>query len=64
MGGIVGAWIGAIDGGTMGQIVGAQMGGMSIELEQMPCIAPLTHRQTHPAKALDANCTLEKTAPK
>ncbi|MGZ5908370.1 MAG: hypothetical protein ACXWLB_00765 [Reyranella sp.] len=54
--------MGVIDGGTIGQIVGAQIGGMSIELEQMPCTALLTHWQTHSAKASDANCALEKAA--
>jgi hypothetical protein len=53
-----------IDGGTIGQTVGAHIGGMSIALEQMPCIAPLTHRHTQPAEAFGANRTLEKTAPK
>jgi hypothetical protein len=31
-GGMPGAWIGAIEGGTMPQIVGAQIGGRSMEL--------------------------------
>ncbi len=56
--------MGVIDGGTIGQTAGGQIGGMSIELEQIPCIAPLTHRQTHPARASDANGMPEKTAPR
>jgi hypothetical protein len=48
---MVGGLIGAIDGGTMPQTVGGQIGGISIVLEQMDCVAPLTHRQTHAALA-------------
>jgi len=35
MGGTIGGCIGVTDGGAMGQIVGAQMGGRSIALEHI-----------------------------
>jgi len=40
-----------MDGGTILQIVGGQIGGMSMLLEQIGCIAPLTQAQWHPANA-------------
>jgi hypothetical protein len=55
---------GVIDGGTIGQICGAQIGCRSVELLQIACTEPLTHRHTHPAKASGANCTNEKAVPK
>ena len=57
IGGTVGAWIGATDGGTTAQTVGGQIGERSIELLQIGCISPLTQRQTH---AADAGPTSEK----
>lgn len=42
MGGMIGVCMGVIDGGTMGQIVGEQMGRISIELEQSASTTPLT----------------------
>ena len=41
--------MGAMDGPAMGQIVGGQIGGRSIEFWQSGCIWPLTHWQTHSA---------------
>jgi hypothetical protein len=35
--------MGGIDGIGVGQIVGGQIGGRSMELEQMGCTLPLTH---------------------
>jgi hypothetical protein len=35
----------------IGQIVGGQIGGRSIEFSHSGCIAPLTHWQVHPASA-------------
>jgi hypothetical protein len=46
---MVGDWIGAIEGGTIWQIVSGQMGCMSIELEQIACIFPFTHRHMQSA---------------
>jgi hypothetical protein len=43
--------MGAIDGGGAPQIVGGQMGGMSIGLLHNGCIEPPTHRQEHAAAA-------------
>ena len=37
--------MGATAGGIMGQMVGGQIGGISIELVQSGCIAPFTHWQ-------------------
>ena len=45
MGGMTGGWIGWIDGGTSGQIVGGQMGRMSRLLVQIGTISPSTQRQ-------------------
>ena len=47
IGGMVIGWIGWIDGGTMGQICGAQIAGMSNGLRHRFCKEPLTQRQTH-----------------
>lgn len=41
-----GCWIGVIDGGVIWQIVGGQIGGISIELLHSACICPFTHRHT------------------
>ena len=51
MGGIVSGSMGRTAGVVMGQIAGAQIGSISRVLEQIACISPLTHRQTHPAPA-------------
>jgi hypothetical protein len=42
--------MGAIEGGAIPHIP-MHSGRMSIELEQMACICPLTHWQEHPADA-------------
>ena len=38
--------MGCIDGGTISQTVGGQIGGISIELEQIGVMFPFTHLQT------------------
>jgi hypothetical protein len=43
IGGIVGGMIGLMDGGTIGQICGAQMGFLSISLWQIGVTRPSTH---------------------
>jgi hypothetical protein len=45
MGGICGGIIGVTDGGTIPQIVGGQIGRISIALEQSGSICPFTHSQ-------------------
>jgi hypothetical protein len=57
IGGIIGLGIGWIDGGTMPQIVGGQIGGISNVLLHRGCICPLTHRHTHAADALPSERT-------
>jgi hypothetical protein len=52
MGGVRIGWIGWIDGGTIGQICGAQMTGMSRAARQSCCTEPFTHRHVHCAYAL------------
>jgi hypothetical protein len=49
---MVGGEIGAIDGVTIGQIAGGQIGGRSIELSQSGRMFPLTHWQMHSALAV------------
>lgn len=44
-GGITGVGIGAMDGVTMGQIRGGQIGGISFVFEQMVCCSPFMHWQ-------------------
>src|SRR5438067_1435057 len=51
-GGTIGVGIGATDGGMIWQMVGGQIGGVSIALLQIGCICPFTQRQTHAAGAL------------
>lgn len=58
MGGTIAGCIGVTDGcicvtdgGTMGQIIGAQMGGRSTSLEHIGCTEPLTHLHTQCALA-------------
>jgi len=41
----------AREGEAIGQIVGGQIGGRSIELSQSGCMCPLTHWQVQPAVA-------------
>jgi hypothetical protein len=43
IGGIVGGIVGLMDGGTIGQICGAQMGFLSISLWQIGVTRPSTH---------------------
>jgi hypothetical protein len=43
MGGTIGIGIGLIDGGTIPQIVGGQIGRKSIAYSQIGCMFPLTH---------------------
>lgn len=57
IGGTRGAWIGAIEGGVIGQTAGAQIGGRSSELLQIARASPSTHRQTHVAAASSASVT-------
>ena len=49
--GVTDGCIGVTDGGTMGQIIGAQMGGRSTSLEHIGCTEPLTHLHTQCALA-------------
>jgi hypothetical protein len=55
IGGTTGVWIGRTAGGTMGHIVGEQIGFKSIELVQMGVTLPFTHRQAQLAKE-EAGC--------
>jgi hypothetical protein len=47
----MGVWIGGIEGGTIGQITGEQMGWMSRALVQSACTCPFTQLQTQSAIA-------------
>jgi hypothetical protein len=51
---MVGGESGVIDGGTIGQILGGQIGAMSRELEQIASTLPFTHSQLQSAFAFEA----------
>jgi hypothetical protein len=63
---MVGCWIGAIEGDIIGQMVGEQMGAKSIAFSQSGCTCPLTHSQTHSARAVEIPATnpIKKNAAK
>jgi hypothetical protein len=52
MGGTMGVGMGVIEGAAIGQIVGGQIGGISIASSQSGCICLLTHSHVHSALAL------------
>jgi hypothetical protein len=62
IGGIVGVGIGWIDGGTMGQMVGGQIGRISIALLHTGCITPFMQTHAHVASASDGNAMAMMTA--
>jgi hypothetical protein len=62
MGGIIGLGIGWTDGGTSGQMVGGQIGRISIALLHTGCITPFMQTHAHAASAPDGNAMAMATA--